>query len=100
MKEEAKAIIEEMTTEDESPLRPSTLEEFGLAPNELGNPVKATILTGLSFGLGTLVPILPLTLQGVTDALMTSVIATVVALFGGEASKTILSRRSWIRSGH
>jgi predicted membrane protein (TIGR00267 family) len=97
---EAEAIADRITKESELPLQVGTLEELGLAPKEPGNPVKAGVLCGVSFGLAALVPILPFVLPiDIWEALIASVIGTVVALFGVGAMKTIFSRRNWVRSG-
>jgi len=98
---EAEAIVNRITIQKELPAQTSTLEELGLAPKELGNPVKAGILCGVSFGLAALVPILPFAFQALScmDALIISIVATVATLFGVGAMKTIFSRKSWVRSG-
>jgi VIT1/CCC1 family predicted Fe2+/Mn2+ transporter/rubrerythrin len=100
-KEEAEAIVNRIAVQEELPTQAGTLEELGLAPEELGNPVKAAVLCGASFGLAALVPIVPFALQalGCIDALIASIIATIGALFGVGAMKTIFSRKNWIRSG-
>jgi len=97
----AEAIVDRIAREKELPTQANTLEELGLAPKEIGNPIKAGILCGVSFGLAALVPILPFTFQalGCMDALIASIIATVATLFGVGAMKTIFSRKNWIRSG-
>jgi len=97
---EAEAIADRIAKEKELPLQVGALEQLGLAPKELGKPVKAGVLCGVSFGLAALVPILPFALPiGIWDALIASVIGTVATLFGVGAMKTIFSRRSWVRSG-
>ena len=97
---EAESIVDRILKEKELPLQVGALEELGLAPKELGNPVKAGVLCGVSFGLAALVPILPFMLPlGLWEALIASVIGTVAALFGVGAMKTIFSRRNWVRSG-
>jgi predicted membrane protein (TIGR00267 family) len=99
-REEAEAIVERIAKEKELPLQATTIEQLGLAPKELGNPVKAGVLCGVSFGLAALVPILPFVLPiDIWDALIASVIGTVATLFGVGAMKTIFSRRNWVRSG-
>jgi VIT1/CCC1 family predicted Fe2+/Mn2+ transporter len=99
-REEAEAIVDRIVKEKELPLQVSALEELGLAPKELGKPVKAGVLCGVSFGLAALVPILPFALPiGIWDAMIASVIGTVATLFGVGAMKTIFSRRNWVRSG-
>lgn len=98
---EAEAIVNRIAREKELPTQAGTLEELGLAPEELGNPVKAGALCGVSFGLAALVPILPFTFQALScmHALIASIVATVVTLFGVGAMKTIFSRKNWLRSG-
>lgn len=100
-KEEAEAIVARITEEKELLTRTDKLEELGLAPEELGNPVKAGILTGISFALGALVPVLPFTFEGVNSvgALIASIVGTIATLFGVGAMKTIFSRKNWVRSG-
>jgi VIT1/CCC1 family predicted Fe2+/Mn2+ transporter len=97
---EAEAIVDRVVKEKEVPLQATTIEQLGLAPEELGKPVKAGVLCGVSFGLAALVPILPFALPiGIWDAMIASVIGTVATLFGVGAMKTIFSRRNWVRSG-
>lgn len=99
-REEAEAIVDRIAGEKEVPLQASDLEELGLAPEERGNPVKAGVLCGASFGLAALVPILPFAFSiGCINALIVSIIGTVTTLFGVGAMKTIFSRKNWIRSG-
>jgi predicted membrane protein (TIGR00267 family) len=81
-------------------LQATTVEQLGLAPEELGSPAKAGVLCGVSFGLAALVPILPFALPiDIWDAMIVSVVGTVATLFGVGAMKTIFSRRNWVRSG-
>jgi len=99
-KGEAEAIVARIAEEKELPAQTETLEELGLAPEELGNPVKAGVLCGVSFGLAALVPILPFVFPiGCWESLIASTVATVATLFGVGAMKTIFSRKSWVRSG-
>jgi predicted membrane protein (TIGR00267 family) len=99
-REEAEAIVNRIVVQKELPTQAGTLEDLGLAPKELGNPVKAGVLCGISFGLAALVPILPFALLlNIWDALIASVIGTVATLFGVGAMKTIFSRKNWVRSG-
>ena len=99
-KGEAEAIVDRIHKENKLPLQLSTLEELGLSPKEHGNPVKAGVLCGVSFGLAALVPILPFAFPINTwEALIASVTGTVLTLFGVGAMKTIFSRKNWIWSG-
>jgi predicted membrane protein (TIGR00267 family) len=99
-REEAESIVDRIAKEKELPLQATTIKQLGLAPEELGNPVKAGVLCGVSFGLAALVPILPFVLPiDIWEALIASVIGTVATLFGVGAMKTVFSRRNWVRSG-
>ena len=99
-REEAEGIVARIAEEKKGPLQVSNLEELGLAPEERGNPVRGGVLTGVSFGLAAVVPILPFAFSiGPINALIVSIIAAVTALFGVGAMKTIFSRKNWIRSG-
>jgi predicted membrane protein (TIGR00267 family) len=99
-KGEAEAIVERIIKKKDLPTQAGALKELGFAPEELGSPVKAGILCGVSFGLAALVPILPFAFPVSSwDALIASIISTMVTLFGVGAMKTIFSRRSWVRSG-
>lgn len=97
---EAEAIVSRIAGEKEMTTLADTLEELGLAPEELGSPVKSGVLTAGSFALGALVPILPFAIpMNSWDALMASIVATIAVLFGVGAVKTIFSRKNWFRSG-
>ena len=97
---EAEAIVDRVVKEKYLPLQATTVEQLGLAPEELGSPAKAGVLCGVSFGLAALVPILPFALPiDIWDAMIVSVVGTVATLFGVGAMKTIFSRRNWVRSG-
>jgi predicted membrane protein (TIGR00267 family) len=99
-KGEAEAIVDRIVKKKELPTQVGTLEELGLAPEELGSPVKAGVLCGISFGLAAMVPILPFAFPVSSwDALIASIIATMATLFGVGAMKTIFSRKNWVRSG-
>jgi VIT1/CCC1 family predicted Fe2+/Mn2+ transporter len=74
-------------------------EETGLTSEQDWPPIKAGFLTGLSFFIASIIPILPFALMEVTPAAVTALIASVVFLFGIGASKAIFTRQSWIRSG-
>ena len=98
---EAEAIVERIADEKEVSITVDTLRELGLAPEEIGNPIKAGVLCGLSFGVSAIVPILPFAFKALSamDAMKISIIATLASLFGVGAMKTIFSRKNWIWSG-
>jgi len=98
-KREAEAIASRVTSEMELRSEHTIGEEVGLRSEESWSPIKASILTGLSFAAASLIPILPFIFMEVTPAAITAVIATIATLFGVGASKAIFTRKSWILSG-
>ena len=97
--ERAQAVAEKVALEMKSREVFTIGEETGLTSEESWSPVKAATLTGLSFAIFSLIPILPFAFMEVTSAALTAVIASVAALFGVGASKAIFTRKSWLRSG-
>lgn len=98
-KQEAEAIANKVCSEMEFQAEYTIGEKVGLTSEESWPPIKAGTLTGLSFAVVSLIPILPFAFMDVTPAVITAVIASIVSLFGVGASKAIFTRKSWIRSG-
>jgi len=97
-KQEAEAIASRVISAMELRAEYTVGEEVGLTSEESWPPIKAAILTGLSFAIASLVPILPFAFMEVTPAAITAAIASIAALFGVGASKAIFTRKSWIGS--
>jgi len=98
-KQEAEAIAGRVASDMESRAEYTIGEEIGLTSEESWPPTKAAILTGLSFAIVSVIPILPFAFMEVTPAVITAVIASIATLFGVGASKAIFTRKSWLRSG-
>jgi VIT1/CCC1 family predicted Fe2+/Mn2+ transporter len=74
-------------------------EETGLAAEESWPPIKAGVLTALSFAIASVVPILPFGFLSVTPAVVAAAGASMASLFAVGASKALFTRKSWVRSG-
>ncbi len=98
-KGEAEAIASRVALAMELRSEHAIGEEVGLTSEESWPPIKAGTLTGLSFAIASLIPILPFAFMKVTPAVITAVIASMTTLFGVGASKAIFTRKSWVRSG-
>lgn len=95
----AEAIAARVTDRMETMREYTIGEETGLTSEEDWPPAKAGLLTGLSFLIASIIPILPFALMEVRPAAVTALIASVIFLFLVGASKAIFTRQSWIRSG-
>jgi VIT1/CCC1 family predicted Fe2+/Mn2+ transporter len=71
----------------------------GLTTEDDWPPSKAGLLTGISFMVASIIPILPFAIFEVTPAALTAMLASIAALFGIGASKAVFTRSSWLRSG-
>ena len=75
-------------------------KELGLtAEHSEGSPIQGAMVMGVSFGVGSLVPILPYLLLPVRTAIFGSVVATGLVLFGIGVLKSRWTHRDWMRSG-
>ena len=97
--QEAEAITSRVTSRMELMSKFTVGEEIGLTSEESWPPIKAAVLTGSSFAIASLIPILPFIFMDVGPAVITAVIASIATLFAVGASKTLFSRKSWLRSG-
>jgi VIT1/CCC1 family predicted Fe2+/Mn2+ transporter len=98
-KSEAEAIASRVSAQMEREAEHTLGEELGLTSEEAWPPWKAAILTGLSFAIASVVPILPFAILKLTPAAITAAVASIVALFGVGASKATFTRKSWVISG-
>jgi len=93
---EAEALVKRLE-DKEHPFKAGSLEELGLAPKEIGSPLKAGMLSGVSFALASSLPLFPFAFKFLrsTDALIISIVVTLAGLFCIGAMKTIFSRKKW-----
>ncbi len=74
-------------------------EELGFSDDVFDPPARSALTVGLAYLFGAAVPVLPYALVARADGVMVSAIATAAVLFGVGAAKTIITTRSWWRSG-
>ena len=98
-RKEAESIAERVSSEMKLKETYAISKETGLTSEESWSPIKAASLTGLSFAVASLIPILPFVFLTVTPAVITAALASIACLFGVGASKAIFTRKSWFRSG-
>ena len=96
---DAEAVADRVALQVESRESNTIGEEVGLTSEESWPPVKAAFLTGLSFAIVSVIPILPFAFMAVNPAVITAAIASIACLFIVGASKVTFTRKSWLRSG-
>jgi VIT1/CCC1 family predicted Fe2+/Mn2+ transporter/rubrerythrin len=96
---EAEAVADKVALQVRSRESYTIGEEVGLTSEESWPPVKAAFLTGLSFAIVSVIPILPFAFVEVNPAVITAAVASIACLFLVGASKAIFTRKSWLRSG-
>lgn len=74
-------------------------EELGFGAEIAEPPFKSGATVGASYLVGAAVPVLPYVLAAPPAGIVASAIATVLALFVVGAAKTVITSRSWWRSG-
>ncbi len=74
-------------------------EELGFTEDNFESPLKSSMVVGASYLIGAAVPVVPYLFVVPSTGVMLSAIATVVVLFAVGAAKTIITARSWWRSG-
>jgi VIT1/CCC1 family predicted Fe2+/Mn2+ transporter/rubrerythrin len=98
-REEAEGVADRVASRLETKAEQTIPDDLGLSSEESWPPVKAATLTGSSFAVVSLIPILPFAFMEVTAAVTTAAVASIACLFAVGASKAIFTRKSWIRSG-
>lgn len=74
-------------------------EELGFTEENFEPPLKSAFVVGTSYLLGAAVPVIPYTIISPPMGIAVSAVVTVLVLFGVGAAKTLITARSWWRSG-
>lgn len=97
--DEAKVIVATLFATDQRALDSMMRDEVGLDPKAIGGPWAAAISSFSAFFVGAIIPLIPFLLWSGTGALITSVVISLVALFGLGVGVSVLTKRSWLWSG-
>jgi VIT1/CCC1 family predicted Fe2+/Mn2+ transporter len=99
-REEADTLAAKLMADKENVLDTLTREELGIDPRELGGSAReAAIASFLLFFVGALAPVVPFVFLSGTAAILTSLVASGLALFLIGAAITLLTGRSVLSSG-
>jgi VIT1/CCC1 family predicted Fe2+/Mn2+ transporter len=95
----SKKIAKKIMSNQSIALRTMAKEELGFDPEELGDPMKAGISSGVSFTIGASVPILPWVILPGTLALYVSIILSLGGFFVIGAGRTLVTGKNPVKSG-
>src|SRR6267143_2825721 len=97
--EAARRVAGELAREPNVLLKTMVEKELGLVVDEGHGPLQGAIIMGASFGLASLVPIVPFLLLSASTAIWASLILSGLVVFGIGVVKTRWTRRNPIGSG-
>jgi VIT1/CCC1 family predicted Fe2+/Mn2+ transporter/rubrerythrin len=97
--EEAKTLAAKLAEQPEQLLKTLAHEELGLSEKGFPNPWKSAMSATVSTAAGAIVPVIPFMFWSGLTALVWSFVVSTAAHFAVGASKTIVTGRSWWRSG-
>jgi VIT1/CCC1 family predicted Fe2+/Mn2+ transporter len=92
-------IVAHITADPERWSNVMMREELGFNEESFDVPLRSAVAVGLSYLAGAAVPVWPYIFIEPQKGLVVSAISTVAVLFGVGALKTIITSRSWWRSG-
>jgi VIT1/CCC1 family predicted Fe2+/Mn2+ transporter len=97
--EDAAVVAEKLASSKQSRLKTMVEKELRLVLDEEAGPVRGAALMALSFLLGSAAPILPYVFLPLGQALIVSIGATLVVLFGIGVGKAVVAESNKLRGG-
>jgi len=95
-----KNIVNTLCSDKDVCLNEMAVAEFGVVPGKVENPFRASIVMFFTFIILAMIPLFPyIIFSAVGDAIIVSIVLTVIALFIVGATKTRLTKKSWFKSG-
>jgi VIT1/CCC1 family predicted Fe2+/Mn2+ transporter len=96
---EAERVAARIFEDRETALDTLVREELGLDPDELGSPWGAAFGSFVAFAIGAAIPVIPYLFGGGPAVFVTSIVASLIALFIVGAGVSLLTGRSMLFSG-
>jgi predicted membrane protein (TIGR00267 family) len=97
--DEARAMARRLSEKPDQFLKTLVHEELGLSEETFPNEWRSAISASLSTAIGAAVPVLPFLFSSGMTALFISLVISTAAHFLVGASKTLVTGRSWFKSG-
>jgi VIT1/CCC1 family predicted Fe2+/Mn2+ transporter len=95
----AKSIAKSIMSKKDTALETMAREELGFAPGETGDPLKAALMSGVSFTLGSSLPVLPWVFIPGRLALYTSIGLSLGGFFIAGVCRTLVTGKNPWKSG-
>lgn len=97
--EEAEAMARRMAEQPDQMLRVMAHEELGLSEASFPNPWVSLLSSLVSTGIGGIIPVLPFFFTRGGNAVLWSIVVSVLAHFAVGAAKSVVTTRKWWVSG-
>jgi VIT1/CCC1 family predicted Fe2+/Mn2+ transporter/rubrerythrin len=97
--DEANLLASRLAEKPEQFLRTMAHEELGLSEESFPNPLVAAVSATISTAIGAFIPIIPFFFLQGPIAIIAAAIISLIAHFLVGAAKTIVTGRSWFKSG-
>ena len=98
-KKEAETVAERVSESLTADMNQAIGVVPGISTDDEWPPSKSGLLTGMSFLVASVIPILPFAFLEANSGAVVAILASVLALFAIGASKAVFTRSSWIKSG-
>ena len=98
-KSEVEMIVNRLTANKDRWVNAMMCEELHLYPDRFSKPKKVAYFIGISFAAGSLIPIIPVILIHNKHYLLFAITFSVLGLFALGAGKSIITKRSLVKSG-
>lgn len=92
-------IVAHITGEPERWSNVMMREELGFSEDSFDSPMRSALVVGCSYLIGAAVPVAPYLFIEPSIGIIASAVVTILVLFGVGAAKTVITTRSWWRSG-
>jgi vacuolar iron transporter family protein len=97
--EESSMMAGRLTERPEQFLKTLAQEELGLTASSFPNPLKEAVSATAATGVGGIIPVIPFMFVSGSVAIIVSLVISTVAHFSVGALKTLVTGRSWWKSG-
>jgi len=97
--EEADAIASRLSENESTFLKTMAQEELGISEDTVKNPVTSAVSGGISTAVGAMIPVVPFFFLTGLPAVIVAAGVSLAAHFGVGAAKSLVTVRSWWKSG-